>query len=132
MKRLLSAVCCGALVLSGVIFGVSAYSDKDIFNDEPKPLMEMVYKDISEIGARLETEEEKMSRLRRDFGDEVAEEICNAGPNSYIFYDLVNDTVEVIELEPASSDVMYSAPYIPDGLEVAEMPIAGSGVKAIS
>lgn len=127
MKRALSIVICGALALSGVIFGVGAYNG-EVAHDED--MLDLV-KDASDLYASWETPEESRARLIEEVGEELAEEILST-PDGCTYYDLVNGTVEVVTIDPSYPEVTSTEPYIPEGREVAEMPIVEMGARDMS
>lgn len=63
---------------------------------------------------------EHEAQLRDDLGDEVYEAMQNGKPNDIIWHDL--DTGESGYIETRQFGIDSTEPFIPDGLEIAELP----------
>lgn len=112
MKRVFSLVCCGILVLSGALFGAKAYMNEAVSSS--KLVDAMIYYDFEEPFADPEI------ALRENFGDELADEIINAGPDGLIMFDLVGGGVEVVHCSSEYSVAESTEAFIPEGLDVVE------------
>ncbi len=125
MKYFLCITCCGTLMLSGVLFGVNAYTSETVSSS--KLADAIIYSDSKEPFV------DPKNALKETFGEELADEILNAGSDDLILFDLVNGDVEVVHCSPEYSAVENTEAFIPEGLDVVEpfavkrMPCSGHG-----
>lgn len=118
MKRIFSITCCGIFMLSVTLFGASAYIREAVSSS--KLVDTMIYDDLK--GPFVDPK----IALKETFGEELADEILNAGSDDLIMFDLVNGSVEITHCSSEYSVVESTEAFIPEGLDVAE-PLATKG-----
>lgn len=121
MKRIVSMVCCGIIMLSCTLVWANASntSDDEVM-DSSKLSDAIVYDDFK--GPLVDPK----IALEETFGEELANEILNAGPDDLIMFDLVNESAEVVHCPSTYSAVESTEAFIPEGLDVAQ-PLAAKG-----